>query len=674
MRNFLRSLKFAYTYRWRFGASVVCAILAAALWAMNLSAVYPVMQLLFCPDQTWVVQLDKEIDRLQKDYDENAVVLEAHRAEMARTAATPASLDRERRERQLIGAVAQIEGKLHRISRNIYWRQWAKCFFLRFMPTDHFRALLTVFGLLVVGVAIRGVFEFGQESLVGSVVNRTLFDLRNAFFRRVVHLDVGQFGDPGAHELMSRFTNDTEALGLGLKTLMGRVISEPLKMFACVFAACMVSWQLTLLFLVLVPLAIVVLTRVGRMMKRASRRLLERMSSIYKILHETFHGIKVVKAFQTEGHERMRFREATRDYYYKAMRVVHLDALTGPVIELLGVGAVSVAVIAGAYLVLEKDTHLFGMRMTDYPMDMPTLLQLYAMLAAIADPVRKLSSVYTKLQSGEAAADRIFSALDRAPGVGTNSGGVALPRHTEAIEFRDVCFAYDPGRPILSNVNLTVNHGETVALVGKNGCGKTTLLGMLPRFFDPDYGSVYIDGVDLREARLRDLRRQIGLVTQDTVLFDDSVHANIAYGCKRVTREDVERAAKQAFAHDFIEKLAHGYDTSVGDGGTKLSGGQKQRLALARAILRNPRILILDEFTSQCDPESESLIHQALRTFLRGRTSFVITHRLNTLEFADRIVVMDKGKVVAVGKHQELVETCPAYQRLHEAHFQRKVA
>jgi ATP-binding cassette subfamily B protein/subfamily B ATP-binding cassette protein MsbA len=409
-------------------------------------------------------------------------------------------------------------------------------------------------------------------------------------------------------------------------------------------------------------------------MKRATRRCLERMSNIYKLLQETFANIRVVKVFAREPYERRRFNEATKDYYHKAMWVVKLDALAGPIIELLGVTAIALALIAGAYLVLGKHTSIFGLKMTEHPLEAETLLQLYALLAAIADPVRKLSSVYTKIQSGSAASDRIFASMDRSARVQINSTGPRLPRHAGDIEFRNVCFSYEPAQPVLTGINLRVGHGETVALVGKNGSGKSTLVGLLPRFYDPDHGSVLIDGIDIRTAHLRTLRRQVGVVTQRPTLFDDTIHNNIAYGRRRSSREDVEAAARLAGAHEFIVKQPRGYETRLGELGDKVSGGQKQKLTLARALLRNPSILILDEFTSGYDAESEVEIYTTLREFRRGRTVFIIAHRLNTLEVADRIVVLDNQTVAAVGTHAELLKVCPLYQRLYEAQFQRLVA
>jgi subfamily B ATP-binding cassette protein MsbA len=675
MKNFLRGLRCTWPYRRRLILSVIFALLAAGLWGLNLSVIYPVLKLLEDKDnKTWPELVEIEIDKLQAQYRTEFSNLDKHHEKHRGLEQWPESKERDKEERQLSREIAKIESKLSNFSRKIYLYQVLKAFLVRYVPSDRFASLAWLFGILVLAVGLKGVFEFLQESLVGSVTNLTLYDLRNRFYRNVIRLDVHQFGEQGTSGVMANFTNDMEMLGQGIKTLYGRVIAEPLRAIACVIVACWISWQLTLLFLILVPIALGVLTKVGRLMKRASRRLLERMSTIYKQLQETFRAIRVVKSFTAEAYERRRFRAATRDYYAKAMRVVNLDALTSPVIELLGVIAVSFALLAGAYLIIRNETSLFGLRLAETAPDIATLLQLYALLAAIADPVRKLSSVYTKLQSGAAAADRIFGGLDLRPRVGANSRGDVLPSHTEEIEFRDVCFAYDPGRPTLAQINLTVRFGETIALVGKNGCGKTTLVGLLPRFYDPDYGSVLIDGIDLRHAQLRSVRRQVGLVTQDTILFDDTVYANIAYADRRASADAVEAAARQAFAHEFIEKLPQAYHTQVGEGGAKLSGGQRQRIALARAILRDPRILILDEFTSQCDAESEALIHQALRQFMHNRTTFVITHRLNTLEIADRIVVLDRGRIEALGTHHELLRTSDVYQRLHEAHFQRRVA
>jgi ATP-binding cassette subfamily B protein/subfamily B ATP-binding cassette protein MsbA len=673
MKNFLRALKYAWPYRYRVLLSVVCAMLAAILWGLNFTAIYPVLKILGGENlQKWV---DKSIGTLDEEtipgLKQGIKDLELKRADAEQLA------DQERRValRKIDGYLANAESKLESARHELYRYQVAKRFISAYVPTGRFETLAVLMGLVIIAVALKGVFEFCQETLVGNVVNRSLFDLRNVFFRRTVRLDVASFSATGSNELMARCTNDMETLGAGMKTLLGKIVAEPLRALACIAVACWIHWQLTMLFLILVPISLYVLMRIGRNMKRATRKLLDRMSNILKIVQETYLGIRIVKAFSREAHERLRFRAATKDYYQKAMWVVILDALAGPIIEFFSVIIIAAALLVGAYIVLARPDRLFGfINLSDTPIDMESLLQLYALLAAIADPVRKLSSVYTRIQAGWAAADRIFGFLDREPGIQANGGGPCLEPLHQGIEFQNVCFSYDPGHPILSGVNLRVKNGEVIALVGKNGCGKTTLLNLLPRFFDPDHGTIFFDGVDIRTAQLRSLRKQIGIVTQDTILFDDTIYSNIAYGKPNATKAQVEEAARQARAHDFILKLPKGYETRVGEAGTKLSGGQKQRLSLARAILSNPSVLVLDEFTSQADAETEMEVHRIVREFMRGRTTFLITHRFHTLEIADRIVVLDQGRVVAEGSHSELLQSCALYQRLHEAHAQRLVA
>ncbi len=679
MKNFLRALQHAWPYRWRLLISMLCALAAAFLWGANFTSIYPVLKMLHTGESLhkWVEGAKSLADQDAERYQTEVDKLEARLQALAKL---PHDKKVQQQQADVAGQLAGKESKLAAARHRQYWLQVAKGYIVAFLPDEAFSALAFIVGIMLGGFVLKCFFEFIQESLVGTIVNCSIRDLRNRFFRQAIHYDVGQFREKGTTELMARFTNDIEAVGVGLKILFGKIVAEPLRIVSCVALACFISWQLTLLFLILVPVAVLVLHRVSKVMKKATRRVLEQMSSLYKILQEAFQGIRAVKLFTMEARERRRFAEATRDYHERAARVAFIEAFCDPIIEILGLTAVALALLAGSWLVLTRKTSLFGVPLTSQPMEPETLLQLYILLAATADPVRKLSSVFTRLQSAFAASDRVFAALDVTPKVTANPDGPPVPRPVPQasparayVEFRDVCFSYEPGKSTLSNINLAVRAGETIALVGPNGCGKSTLVSLLPRFADPDHGSVLVGGQDLRKVNLRSLRREVCLVTQDTILFDDTVFNNIAYGSRGATAEMVERAAKLAMAHEFIMGLPEGYQTRIGQI-RDVSGGEKQRIALARAFLRAPSILILDEFTSAADAEKDLDIHRTLQEFKQGRTLFIITHRLNTLAIADRIVVLDEGRIVAVGTHSELMASCAVYQRLHEAHSQRMVA
>jgi ATP-binding cassette, subfamily B, bacterial MsbA len=548
----------------------------------------------------------------------------------------------------------------------------------RYLPADSFKCLLLLIAMVMLGVAIKGVFLFLQEVLVADVMQLTLLRIRNRFFRRTVNLDLASFSDQGSSELMARFTNDMDSFGQGLNTLMTKLIREPMRIVACLCGAIAFNWRLTLLTLILVPISAATTYRVGKIMKRAVRRSLESMSTIYKILQESFQGIKIVKAFAMERVERRRFFKETKNLYRKSVRVAMIDAMSDPVLEMLTLTTVAIALLAGSYLVLNRTIYLelgiFRLQLAAQPMEMQDLFALYAMLAGVSDPIRKLANVHSKIQRASAAADRICAMMDRAPRVIDRKRAPVLPRHRQAVELEQVTFSYNGETPVLKGLSLGVRHGETIALVGPNGCGKTTLMNLIPRFWDVQSGAIRIDGHDIRDVPLRSLRRQIGIVLQETILFQDTIANNIAYGNPSASREAVIQAAESAYAHQFILGLPQGYDTVVGERGYGLSGGQRQRIALARVMLRDPSILILDEATSAVDIQDEVLIRKAIEEFARGRTTFLISHNLASIQVADRIVLLNGGRIEAVGTDQELQRTSALYRRLHEIHYHRESA
>lgn len=661
MNNFARAVRLSLKYRFTLSAAFVCSLLVAVLWGANIGTVYPLIQIVFKGQtlQEWV--------QGKIDVSENKV------AELQRSIA---ELKNERlsapgdRQDELEKKLALAEGDLVAEQRAVEISRWIQPTINKVLPDDPFLTLVYVLMFLLLGTLIKDFFLVGNSILISRLVQLASLDLRNQFYRHTLEMDMCSFGRHTTSSLMSRFTADLGSVSGGVGTLFGDTMREPLKIIVCLIGAAVISWRLLLLSLVLTPVAVILTGRLAKSIKRANRRSLEETSELYGRLSETFSGIQAVKAFTMERHERSRFNQVGRKLYRRAMQLTMYGALTKPINEFLGIGIVCLALAAGGYLVLNHQTHLFGIRMTGRPLDFGAMMAFFAFLAGISDPARKMTGIFQDLQRAAAASDRVFPLLDQVPTIKDPPQPRSLSDGQHEIVFDHVSFHYLPDQPVLHDINLRIPFGETLAIVGPNGCGKSTLANLLPRFYDPEQGAVRLGFHDLREFRVRDLRKRIGMVTQQTLLFNDTVLDNIRYGSPNATDEEVKEAAQKALAHQFIEEeLDLGYQTVVGERGNRLSGGQRQRIALARAILRDPAILILDEATSQIDPKSEHLIQLALEQFTRDRTAIIITHRMSTLSLADRILVMDAGRIVDVGTHDELLARCDVYRRLHRTDF-----
>lgn len=620
---------------------------------MNLSIAFPVVKVLFQNDSLHEF-VDQEISRLQALIDRDTAALEGLPSEQVKSR-------------------ARLQYSIGEDSWNLLMMTKIRNSVLPWVPRDKFDTMAALLGVLLAATLLKGLFIYFQEMLVGSVVQLAVNAIRQDCFRAALKLDIQSLNQIGTASLMSRMTNDIEQMTLAIRVFGVTLVREPLKAGACTIMAFYVNWRLAALSCTMVPLLGLVFNFFGRKLRRASHRTMETMAKIYECISETFGSAKIVMAFSGYHKHRKQFLNANREYYAGSMRIVRLGALSRPISETMGVIGVFAAFAPGAYLVLRETNSILGIRLASAPMSIAELATLYALLAGTLDPVRRLSSVFEQIKRGMAGCERVFGLIDQRTAVPEPRSARVMIPHQSMISFRNVSFRYDNGdgdscsrSPALKNVSLDVRFGEVVAVLGGNGSGKSTLLSLLPRFMDPSEGQILIDGVDIRELRTGDLRSQMGLVTQETLLFNDTIYENIRYGDPAASREAILEAADRAQASGFIAQLPEGFNTVVGDRGGRLSGGQRQRIALARAILRNPSILILDEATSAVDSHSEEIIHSVLKSFAVNRTVFVITHTLSSafLDLVTKIVVMDHGQIVAVGSHAELLRTAPAYSRL----------
>ncbi len=523
-------------------------------------------------------------------------------------------------------------------------------------PTQDNRMKAIVFIILVMLIVtiIRCIAKFLQGYLAQKVVQTGISQLREDTFAHVMDVPIAYFNNERPSDIVSRLIGDTAAMGKAIKIMLGKALREPLNAAFFLGFAMWLNWQLSLIFLCAAPLTLGLAALLGKKMKRASGKSLVAQSLLLAKLQGTLAGLKVVKVYNQQEYECSSFKMINRKLLKQLLKISKVDTATMPVLEVIGMFAGSAALIAGAYWVNKGQ------------LEAEEFMVLLLLLGSAAESIRKTSDVWNKIQQANAASERVFGIIDQ-PTEHDKSIATNLPPVKNKIEFRDVTFSYpDSCKPVLNHVNLTVQAGHNVAIVGPNGSGKTTLVNLLPRFYDVDAGSILIDGNDLHDFTLKSLRSQIAMVTQNVVTFNDTIAANIAYGKPGATMDEVIAAARRAFAHEFIAPLPEGYGTMIGEQGVGLSGGQLQRIIIARAILKNPAILIFDEATSQVDADSEAKIHKALEEIMRDRTTFIIAHRFSTIIGADVIAVMDKGQIVAQGQHQELILNCSLYQNLYE--------
>jgi ATP-binding cassette subfamily B protein/subfamily B ATP-binding cassette protein MsbA len=638
MHYFLRAIRDA-TKRWPLLlAAFLCSAGVACLWGANIAALFPIIEVTLNGDtlQAWndrrLTDAEARVEAARKQQSDLEAQLESGalagpEAERARTSIDTLAL-RARGDEAVVFASRRLAPWL-----------------ARYLPTDPFTTVLWVVAFVVVSTFVKHALLLTSTLLVSWVAMNISRDLRLKVFDKALALDRAQFMRSGSAGFMAQVTSTSDMLASGITSVFGGAVTEPLKIAACLGGAFCISWQLTLACLTMAPLVGFLMVWLNRRIRGISKGILARSLGFHHVLLEALNNVLTVQAYTMEDFERQRFRSCTRDMMKTGMWHTFYFALANPITEILGIGMVATSIAVGAWLVINQETQIFGITMTDRPMTVPGIMVFFGMLIGASDPVRKLSGVFTGVNVGIVGAQALYPLLDTPSKLREPEHPRSVSSPHREIRLENVSFSYDGIDTVLKDVNMAIPFGERVAIVGPNGGGKSTLVNLVCRFYDPTQGAVLLDGVPLTELALHDLRKRIALVTQQTELFNESILYNIRYGRWDATEDEIIEAAKKAHAHEFISDFPEGYRTMVGPNGFRLSGGQRQRISLARAFLRNAEILVLDEATSQIDVESERLIHEALARYVENRTVIMITHRASTLALADAIVKVEHGVV-----------------------------
>ncbi|MBU2447006.1 MAG: ABC transporter ATP-binding protein/permease [Bacteroidetes bacterium] len=514
--------------------------------------------------------------------------------------------------------------------------------------------------VIVLAFLFKGVFGYAQSYLMAFVEQGFIRDLRNQTYSHLNKLSLKYFTNERIGNLISRITNDITMINTGISASFVTLVKEPMLLIVFLLLALVISWQLTILALIVMPFSLVIISWLGVKLYKQSYLLQAKMADLTSFLQEKIYGTKIVKAFNMEKRENENFFSLTNHFFKIILKITRIRNIASPVTEFLSIVAGVLIIWYGGIQVLESQT----LKASEF-------LGFLFIIFQIMPPIKELSNVANRIQESTAAASRVFEIIDEPISVTNAPKSKTFLEFKNKIIFDNVSFYYERNHlEILSNVNFEVNRGEVVALVGPSGAGKTTLVDLIPRFYDVTDGSILIDGIDIREYELKSLRNHIGIVTQDSILFNETIKNNICYGFENPNENEIIEAAKAANAHEFITKFPRGYDTIIGERGLKISGGQRQRLSIARALLKNPPIMIFDEATSALDSESEILVQEAIERMMKNRTTFVIAHRLSTVRKANKIVVIDMGKIVQIGKHNELIsDTNGLYHRLYTLQF-----